>query len=217
VDFVTGSTRFGSLSSNTHTFTGSLAITGSGPHTVLGQVVIGTTASAGVPLEVYSATASRINLRNSNNMWAALLDDTTNSLYIRHGTTSNNILNISSSGNIGMGTTNPTSPLHIVRYVGSSGALLIEGNSSSTGNPSISLLNSATGGTGTIGIASNNGGIHLNSVLYVTGSSSTTLGTGGVVKVIANLGWWGRNNSYLRFINSLPTNKLYKRITSCFL
>ena len=46
VSFITGSTRFGSLLTNTHQFTGSLQITGSGPHYVFGNVGIGTAAPA---------------------------------------------------------------------------------------------------------------------------------------------------------------------------
>jgi hypothetical protein len=52
-DFVTGSTRFGSLLSNTHQFTGSVSITGSGYFS--GNVGIGTT-SPQKPLEAISAT-----------------------------------------------------------------------------------------------------------------------------------------------------------------
>jgi hypothetical protein len=44
VDFVTGSTRFGSLSSNTHVFTGSLLVSGS-THSMFGNVVLGNTSS----------------------------------------------------------------------------------------------------------------------------------------------------------------------------
>ena len=53
VDFVTGSTRFGSLLTNTHTFTGSIYQTGS-IAAFAGSVGIGTT-NPSVPLEVYLA------------------------------------------------------------------------------------------------------------------------------------------------------------------
>ena len=45
VDFVTGSTRFGSTGSNTHVFTGSVSITGSS-HTIFGSVGIGNIPNA---------------------------------------------------------------------------------------------------------------------------------------------------------------------------
>jgi hypothetical protein len=61
VDFVTGSTRFGSLSSNTHVFTGSI-------FTTSGSINIGTSSSiSGVALNVLSvANAAGIVISNSN-------------------------------------------------------------------------------------------------------------------------------------------------------
>jgi len=113
VDYVTGSTRFGSLISNTHTFTGSINATGS-LHTILGQVVIGATASASVPLEIYDASAPRINLRNSSSMWATYLDSSNSSYYIRYGTGAVNIVTVTTGSNVGIGNTNPTAPLHVL-------------------------------------------------------------------------------------------------------
>jgi len=51
VDFVTGSTRFGSIAANTHVFTGSLLVTGS-THSIYGNVGIGTTSPYQAKLDV---------------------------------------------------------------------------------------------------------------------------------------------------------------------
>jgi hypothetical protein len=71
ISFITGSTRFGSLQTNTHTFTGSLQVTGSGPHTLFGNVQMGNIASVLTATPVilslggtYSSTAgSNVKLR----------------------------------------------------------------------------------------------------------------------------------------------------------
>jgi hypothetical protein len=90
VDFVTGSTRFGSLSSNTHVFTGSLLVSGSGTFT--GS--IGTTAlnmnnmsalgSIGGG-SIYLPSTAKINFRSA--------DGTTGYGSIEADTSSNLILN----------------------------------------------------------------------------------------------------------------------------
>jgi len=116
VDFVTGSTRFGSLSSNTHVFTGSLSASGS-THSIFGNVVVGNNSSinASAKLEVKgdlfltpsSSIASIIHLYNK---------DSTNETYIYDsGSSSNSYLTfapggttrmtINSSGNVLIGTT----------------------------------------------------------------------------------------------------------------
>ena len=90
VDFVTGSTRFGSLLANTHTFTGSMNLTGSL-----------TVVTTGTELQV---NANGVNLGN------ALTDSHVISGSLRINP---NGLIVSSSGNIGMGLTNPSYRLHV--------------------------------------------------------------------------------------------------------
>lgn len=170
VVYSSGSNVFGNSLSNTQVMTGSLSVTGS-LATFAGNVAIGQTTDPTIPFMVYNNTNARMDLKDNTSNWGTLIDNTTGQYRIRYATGASNILSISGSGNVGINTTNPTAPLHVVRYVGSSGALLVEGNSSTTGNPVITLLNSATNGTGTVGLAGNAGGIYLNSVLYVTGSS----------------------------------------------
>jgi hypothetical protein len=136
VDFVTGSTRFGSLAANTHIFTGSMSISGSSVRISGNQVdyILNSTSST---------QYSRISFEESGSDKAQLQ-------YINSGFSSGNragrleIANaasggqgisfisavssfntpqmfISSSGNVGIGTTTPIAPLTInVPAVGSS-------------------------------------------------------------------------------------------------
>jgi len=91
VDFVTGSTRFGSLLDNTHTFTGSLNLTGS-----LTVVTTGTE---------FQVNSTGVNLGN------ALTDS-----HIISGSVTMNPggLFVSSSGNVGIGTISPSQKLEVV-------------------------------------------------------------------------------------------------------
>jgi polyisoprenoid-binding protein YceI len=90
VDFVTGSTRFGSLLANTHTFTGSMNLTGSL-----------TVTTTGTELQV---NASGVNLGN------ALTDSHVISGSLR---VNPNGLFVSGSGLVGIGTTSPEGVLTI--------------------------------------------------------------------------------------------------------
>ncbi len=55
------------------------------------------------------------------------------------------------AGSVGIGTTAPGAMLHIVRTVGSSGALKLEGNDVTTGLPNIIFVNNNGGATGVLG------------------------------------------------------------------
>jgi hypothetical protein len=111
VDFVTGSTRFGSILGNTHQFTGSVSMTGS-----LAVVTTGTE---------FQVNATGVNLGN------ALTDShvISGSLTVNPGG-----LFVSSSGNVGIGTSSPNAASGL--------ALAINGGSSQT---RIALKNSTTG------------------------------------------------------------------------
>jgi hypothetical protein len=61
VDFVTGSTRFGSISANTHVFTGSMAVSGSA--TFSGSINIGTAGSE--KLNIFGTGSQYINVKNT--------------------------------------------------------------------------------------------------------------------------------------------------------
>jgi hypothetical protein len=100
VDFVTGSTRFGSISANTHQFTGSMSVTGS-----LAVVTTGTE---------FQVTNTGVNLGN------ALTDSHIISGSVRINP---NGLFVSSSGIVGIGTSTPTGSLDV------SGSIYIKNSS----------------------------------------------------------------------------------------
>jgi hypothetical protein len=98
VDYVTGSTRFGSIAANTHVFTGSIYTSGS--------IGIGTN-SPGQLLEVYTADGGGIRLKNSGSAdkrWDLALSG--NDLRINEvGVTA--VMTIKAGGSIGIGTVTP--------------------------------------------------------------------------------------------------------------
>lgn len=107
IEFVTGSTRNGSLSSNTHQFTGSVLVSGSvgiGTSSPYGQLTIQNIINnlGGLNFSQASDAASRRwQLRNDTDVYGdfAIRQTTTQT-----GETFVNRLYISSSGNIGIGT-----------------------------------------------------------------------------------------------------------------
>jgi hypothetical protein len=120
VDFVTGSTRFGSISGNTHVFTGSMSVSGSG--TFAGNISLG--AASGFP------SVGLLNRSSDSNLYIVaassgflLLDNSQNTMYQATPTSHNwNISNspkmtLNSSGSVGIGTTSPLNQLHVVNSV----------------------------------------------------------------------------------------------------
>jgi hypothetical protein len=105
VDFVTGSTRFGSLAANTHTFTGSVLVSGS-------NFLIGNPTSNGFRFKVSNNGAEEwaLNPGDSSNINNHVNYNRNTSAYIGA-----NYLAATHSflqGNVGIGTINPLSILH---------------------------------------------------------------------------------------------------------
>jgi hypothetical protein len=153
VDFVTGSTRFGSLAANTHTFTGSILTSGS--------IGIGTTSPT-YPLTVNGNVAvggqqafilrddDGFSSNSARRAWAITANYSAFgmlSFFVANATGSNPLgataaMNITSGGNVGIGNTNPTVKLQLTMNsgsgyptlgVGGNGSLFIAGDTNQYG------------------------------------------------------------------------------------
>jgi hypothetical protein len=110
VDFVTGSTRFGSLLDNTHVFTGSMSVTGSG-------TFIGSVSASSLTLNSLTADyASTItNVQDSSQGLLVRASDNDTGLYVLNlqssvGATSQTWVSrlvVDKAGSVGIGTTSP--------------------------------------------------------------------------------------------------------------
>jgi hypothetical protein len=210
VDFVTGSTRFGSIAANTHQFTGSMSVSGS-ITSQRGYIATGyTQGSTGQNLEIGYVSASNLYAINALNRTNGLYDKP---FYIDAQTL---ILNNGSGGNIGIGTSSPSESLHIV------GNLFIDDNDT-TGKGI--MLESAdrpliTRGWDAFTSGNKNGigrwGVYMESAELLIGSPGTDY-SGGTVTI----GGWlvdGTKQSNLTVNNETrrvgigttsPTNKLH--------
>jgi len=162
VDFVTGSTRFGSVIGNTHVFTGSVSITGSlsGIGATFSSIVgVNGASEAGWALK----SNGNLKVEGSNGTTVLQINDTatggktwslissgngnthsvpTGSFYIRNSSDGTTALTVASSGNIGIGTTNPHSLFEV--YAGSGSVFRAVYN----GVNNIEIGNYKTTGTG---------------------------------------------------------------------
>jgi hypothetical protein len=154
IEFVTGSTRNGTLSTNTHEFTGSVLMTGS--------LSVTTT---GTELQVNAGGVNIGNALTDNHVISGSLRINPNGLFV------------SSSGNVGIGTTAPNSPLNIVKSLGndcitigeSSGTTRLSigqesaytGNYINSGNIDLKLFSVAIAGTG-------------GNIIFNTGNTTTS-------------------------------------------
>ena len=162
ISSITGSTNFGSLSSDTHKFTGSLLISGS-------NVLIGTPTSNGFRFKVSNNGAEEwaLNPGDSTNVNNHVNYNRNTSAYIgaNYLAATHSFLN----GNVGIGTTTPLSTLEIQGSSISTG--LIYGHSSDTNYGSY-LLGSGQGFSGLAGNTKPDGTVSV-------GASGTRIDFGG--------------------------------------
>jgi hypothetical protein len=136
IDFVTGSTRFGSLSANTHTFTGSILASGSvgigiaNPTSRLHLSSSGTTLITVDSPGTGSYSAISFNNTTSTFGYDVGFGGSTslapNSFYIYGGTVKQMRLVVDPTGNVGIGTTTPSASLEV------NGKAYIGGNTSNS-------------------------------------------------------------------------------------
>ena len=238
---MTGSNTFGSLLTNRQTFTGSLLVTGSGPHSIFGNVGIGTTSptslleaqlnqnaqtgirvrnstagtSAGVEFGAYTnsgnggfgkystgntpykniSAASTYVYNGSSGDIALLNDVAAGNISFAAGGVSTAQMFISASGFVGIGTTTPTTTLHIngstprMAIITTSGAL-----SSGFYDAFQILAANQTGGGLSLNVGKSESNNNLAKMVYFhssDGSSSNRLGFGfygadGLVNILAS-------------------------------
>jgi hypothetical protein len=162
VDFVTGSTRFGSLIGNTHVFTGSVNITGS--NTIAGDLTLN--GNRNIYLSNTNPAAGAIRFFNaaSGSTKSAIgsyfnVADEGNLEFLTGGTSTRMI--ISSSGNVGIGTTSPARTLDITgtfRVVTPNRSFFVTSNAYSISD-----------GTLSSGIGMDGDGLYLGNVTSATG------------------------------------------------
>jgi hypothetical protein len=152
IEFNTGSTRNGTLSTNTHEFTGSVSITGSAAALLsVNNDILYVSSSGNIGIGVTSispiSTYKTLEIRGATGGGIKLGKTGFNPLNIQHDGTDaylNNVANgsfniytndsprlyISSSGNVGIGTTSPSQALH-VRKNGTTSAIVIDSQNTS--------------------------------------------------------------------------------------
>ena len=121
VNFITGSTKFGSISANTHTFSGSMYVTGcinlnSGSLLVGTNSPIWTNGTTRGVVEINGPSQALLGFDVAGSGAGYLYHDGTNMTlnngltgYLRFNTDGAERMRISSTGNIGIGTTSPVS------------------------------------------------------------------------------------------------------------
>jgi hypothetical protein len=125
VDFVTGSTRFGSLLTNTHVFSGSVTMNPNGLFvSSSGNVGIGTTPNTTAGITELAIGSSNTNplisgIRDGVSAFAlnsdsagTLLNERRN-LDLRFSSNNTERMRITNAGSVGLGTTSPSGKLHV--------------------------------------------------------------------------------------------------------
>jgi hypothetical protein len=168
------------ISGSNINLTGSVNITGS--LTTIGNIT--TTGTITAQTLVVSTISSSVEYSSGSNIFGNSL--TNQQIF----TGSVNITgSLALSGNIAIQTGSVTQPytLHTVRYGGSSGNLLLEGNDTIVGQPAITFKNNNGNITNNISQLGGAGGLNLNGVLYIT-ASNVGIGTSTVSESVQATG-----------------------------
>jgi len=205
VDFVTGSTRFGSIADNTHQFTGSMSVSGSG------TFVSSVTANS-MKIEA-NATPTFLYFNNTaapvSNYIA--LGSAANEMYFQ--VSGSDRMVIKSNGNIGIGTSSPSDfidaglGLAIISTSGRTGLSI--GSTQGTANEVLGRLsftntNSTNIGSKRLAYISGIRGTSDNSAYLEFGTADNALGTQRMV--ISQTGFVGINVTPATFLHVLGAN-----------
>ena len=187
-EYITGSTRFGSLLSNTHQFTGSVLITGSLTLNNSNVILTNQTSSMSVASASYATYAQ--NVSASGIMGLNLSQISTGSITASVGVNgasfqiisgSSTLMYVSSSGNVGIGTTTPNAKLDVSGSAIISGSLIV--TQGITG--SITSASYATNATTASYVTTLNQNVLISGSLTLTGSGGASFGlqtgSGGVI------------------------------------
>jgi hypothetical protein len=168
VDFVTGSTRFGSISANTHQFTGSMSVSGSvGVTGALTLNSAGNSIRSGNELRFYRADNGIYTRMYDAGALAAngFILDNTNAEGFHFQNNGTTVMRMNSSGNVGIGTISPVFNVDVVSASADSVKLRVR-NTNATGSAGI-ILNPEGAGAGSLGDATI---FHdVNSTAWVSG------------------------------------------------
>jgi hypothetical protein len=139
VDFVTGSTRFGSILANTHVFSGSVTMNPGGLFvSSSGNVGIGTSSNLYGKLSV-EAAGNHITMRapgaTAGKYWA--LDITTANQFYVINNAGTQYFTMTDGGNFGIGTPSPSARLHVANSAG--GAVGFFQSTATNGEAQISI------------------------------------------------------------------------------
>jgi hypothetical protein len=158
IDYVTGSAKFGSLSTNTHQFTGSVLMTGSlnvtGSAAFLGNITIGSSTSAGY---IYGPSNQIFGSIGSNTTW---INTGTSGLRFNNAADNATLMFINNSGNIGIGTTSPSYSLDVNGGIAIRGKSLLDASGYFICGSSGYRFNN-TGDTSNLLVINNNGNVYI--------------------------------------------------------
>jgi hypothetical protein len=154
VEYVTGSTQFGSIVNNTHQFTGSVSVSGSLQVNNSNVILTNQTSSMSVLSASYAATASYVTQAQSASYWSGSIINAATASYVENAQTASYILNAISASYAGNAelldgkdsTTFATTGSNI--FVGNqiiTGSFAVSGSTTQIGNNTLSGSITVTG------------------------------------------------------------------------